>query len=135
MNRLKQLRLEKGLKQIELSKKLNISQGALSGWETGRYDIGNSDLVRLADYFGVTTDYLLGRESATSAEFTIIDTLSDGNAQNTDITLSEAEIEILLKLRTLNEKGNKKVVTYLDDLLENPSNIRNDDTVKNEGVS
>lgn len=41
---------------------LNVSQGTLSSWETGRYDIGNDDLRKLAAFFGVTTDYLLGRD-------------------------------------------------------------------------
>lgn len=50
-------------------------------------------------------------------------------------TLSEAETNILLKLRALNRKGNEKLSLYLDDLLENPSNVTNDNTVKNEDVS
>ena len=61
MNRIKELRKERGLKQTELAAVLNISQGALSGWETGRYDISNDDLKNLADYFGVSADYILGR--------------------------------------------------------------------------
>lgn len=59
-NRLRELRLSKGLKQAELAAKLNITQGALSGWETGRYSIGNNDLRILANFFGVSIDYLLG---------------------------------------------------------------------------
>lgn len=60
MNRLKELRLSKKLKQTELAAMLNISQGALSGWETGRYSIGNEELKKLADFFNVSVDYLLG---------------------------------------------------------------------------
>lgn len=66
MNSLRKLRQSKGLKQSELAELLNVTQGALSGWETGRYDIGNSDLIKIADYFGVTVDYLLGREDKNS---------------------------------------------------------------------
>lgn len=62
MNRIKILRKEKGLKQTELAAILNVTQGALSSWETGRYDIGNNELKKMADYFGVSIDYLLGNE-------------------------------------------------------------------------
>lgn len=61
MNRIKALRKEKKLKQTDLAAILNISQGTLSSWETGRYDIGNDDLKKLAAFFGVTTDYILGQ--------------------------------------------------------------------------
>jgi repressor LexA len=62
MNRLKELRTKRGLKQTELAKVLNITQGALSGWENERYSIGNNELRNIADFFGVSTDYLLGRD-------------------------------------------------------------------------
>lgn len=62
MNRIKELRKGKGLKQTELAAILNVTQGALSSWETGRYDIGNDDLKKLADFFGVSADYILGRD-------------------------------------------------------------------------
>lgn len=62
MNRIKELRKEKGLKQTELAAILNVTQGALSSWETGRYDIGNDDLKKLADFFSVSADYILGRD-------------------------------------------------------------------------
>jgi transcriptional regulator with XRE-family HTH domain len=50
------------MKQAELALKLGISQGALSGWETGKYGIDNDSLLRLCTLFNVTADYLLGRE-------------------------------------------------------------------------
>lgn len=62
MNRLKELRTKRGLKQTELARVLNITQGALSGWENERYSIGNNELKSIADFFGVSTDYLLGRD-------------------------------------------------------------------------
>lgn len=62
MNRIKELRKQKNIKQTQLADILNVSQGTLSSWETGRYDIGNDDLRKLAAFFGVTTDYLLGRD-------------------------------------------------------------------------
>lgn len=62
MNRLKELRQSKNISQNDFAPMFNITQGTLSGWETGRYDISNEALVQLADYFGVSIDYLLDRD-------------------------------------------------------------------------
>lgn len=61
--RIKELRKEKGIKQIELCKVLGISQGNLSNWENDVYEPDKKSLLKMADYFGVSVDYLLGRES------------------------------------------------------------------------
>lgn len=59
--RIKELRKEKGLRQSELATTLHVSQQAVGSWETGRTVPGADTLNILADYFDVTTDYLLGR--------------------------------------------------------------------------
>lgn len=50
-----------GYTQIELAKRCSISQAALSGYETGRFEPDFETLGVMADLFGVSTDYLLGR--------------------------------------------------------------------------
>lgn len=60
MNRLKELRKAKKLTQSALAKICNVTQGMVSGWEVGIYDIDNETLGFLANYFGVSIDYLLG---------------------------------------------------------------------------
>lgn len=62
MNRIKQLRTKKGIKQIELAKMLSVSQAALSGYETGKYQADTVTYQKMAEIFGVTVDYLLGGE-------------------------------------------------------------------------
>ena len=61
MNRIKELRKRRKHTQVELAQLCNISQGALSGYETGRYEPDNATLMKLADIYGVSIDYLLGR--------------------------------------------------------------------------
>ena len=61
-SRLKELRQEKGLSQMQLAKATGISQSAIAKWETGRTEPTASALLTLAEYFGETADYLLGRE-------------------------------------------------------------------------
>jgi len=62
MKRLKELREEKGLHQIELAKILNVTQTAISRYEKGERTPDIQTIKKLRDFFGVTTDYLLGFE-------------------------------------------------------------------------
>lgn len=58
---LTRLRTEKGVYQKELAAYLNVSVGTVSNYEKGIHSPDLDTLCRLADYFSVTTDYLLGR--------------------------------------------------------------------------
>lgn len=55
------LRREKGMAQKELAILLNLSIGTISNYENGVHSPDLNTLCRLADLYGVTTDYLLGR--------------------------------------------------------------------------
>lgn len=59
---LRDLRLKKGIKQSELAELCDVSITTISLWERGKYDIDNRSLRILSDYFGVSTDYLLGKK-------------------------------------------------------------------------
>lgn len=69
MNRLKELRKEAGLNQTELASRLGIVQSTLSHWEQGKYDIDNESLLKLAEMFDCTTDYILGRTHHPQVEY------------------------------------------------------------------
>lgn len=60
-DRLKELRKEKRLTQKDLAKILYVNQSAVSKYELGTNLPENKFLVKLADYFKVSTDYLLGK--------------------------------------------------------------------------
>lgn len=59
--RLKDLRKNWGLSQMGLSEATGISQSAIAKWELGKTEPTASAIVTLAEFFGETTDYLLGR--------------------------------------------------------------------------
>lgn len=61
-NRLKLLRKEQNITQKMLSSVLNLSANCICEWEKGRSEPNIETLTKLSDYFGVSTDYLLGRE-------------------------------------------------------------------------
>ncbi len=62
--RIRELRLENGLSQKELGEKINSTSKNIWAYENKISTPPVDVLVRLADYFDVTTDYLLGREDA-----------------------------------------------------------------------
>lgn len=59
-DRLKELREDKGLTLTEVSEKTKISIAALSRWENNLSDIKGSYLVTLANFYNVSTDFILG---------------------------------------------------------------------------
>lgn len=59
--RLKELRKAKGLSQLKLAMDLNTNQNTISRYETGEREPGIVELVKIADYFNVSIDYLLER--------------------------------------------------------------------------
>ena len=59
---LKELRIENNLGQVELAKAIGVSKGVISLWENGLREPTMSSLILLADYFGVSIDYLVGRD-------------------------------------------------------------------------
>jgi transcriptional regulator with XRE-family HTH domain len=59
--RLKDLRKERKISQLKLSVDLNMNQNTISRYENMEREADYKTLVKLADYFGVSLDYLLGR--------------------------------------------------------------------------
>lgn len=59
--RLKEIRKAKGISQLKLAMDLNTTQNTISRYETGDREPGIADLIKIADYFDVSLDYLLER--------------------------------------------------------------------------
>ena len=105
--RLKQLRDEFGYDQKVMGKKLNITSSAYGYYEQGRNEPPLETLVKIAEIFNVTTDYLLGLSN--KREHPIYYHLSD------KLTLSHAEMSVIEKM---------KEISLLEQLSENPqSNV------------
>ena len=59
--RLKKLRKQRRISQVKLAIDLNMSQNSVSRYENMERQADYSTLISIADYFGVSLDYLLGR--------------------------------------------------------------------------
>lgn len=58
--RLRELRKEKGVSQVQLGELLGYGDTAISGYETGRNEPGFMDLIRICEILDVSADYILG---------------------------------------------------------------------------
>ncbi len=73
-DRLKDLRMAKGLSQYELAdiltkiNKYNVTRGSIAMWETGKRVPQLETVQCIADYFGVSYDYLMGKDATTTVE-------------------------------------------------------------------
>ncbi|MCX4363059.1 MAG: helix-turn-helix transcriptional regulator [Clostridia bacterium] len=100
--KIKDLRIENNLKQIELAKLLNISQSAIVKYEKEQLQPNIDILNAIADIFNCTVDYILGRES------------EDGVVVIENLTFFKDNERVLLKsFRKLSKDKQDKVMGYI----------------------
>ena len=74
--RLKEIRNEYQYSQLKLSEQLGVSRSAVAMWESGSSQPDNDMLLRIADIFGVSTDYLLGKTDIKKAPTQSVDAIT-----------------------------------------------------------
>lgn len=107
-DRLKELRLEKGLTQERFAQELNVSKGAIAMWETGKRTPDIEMLKTISNYFSVSVDELIGNDiSSTKKEISSLDDVYLSFAKNAkDNGIDPKDIE--LALETIKAMRNKK---------------------------
>ena len=95
-NRIKTLREELGLKQEELANKMSVSPSAIGMYETNKREPNNELILKLAQFFNVSTDYLLGKSDIRNPEE--LKNVQFANAGGLDTTgLDEEDLKELQK--------------------------------------
>lgn len=116
MNRLKELRKEKGLTQKNLSKEIGIPLRTIQNWENGESNIKPERAEDLADYFDVNVSYLLGYSDFNLNFLTGLGQSYFGTDLN-EIKENRAEFLIELKERIEQEREvEKKIRTNISDI-------------------
>ncbi len=105
MQKLNDLREEKGITVEILAKAIGINVRTIFRWEAGESEITSNNLLALADYFGCTTDELLGREN-----------YATGNIEIIGEKVADDEKEILAVYRALNADGKKAFLSMVKNL-------------------
>lgn len=92
---IKNIRVQKGFTQSEVASALGVSSVVYSRYETGKRQPSIDTLIQMADIFGVTVDYLLGRQDIE------------------DSTLSEYELHLLVASRNADERAKQDALNML----------------------
>ncbi len=85
---IKKICVLKGIKQVEIAEKLNVSQGTVSNWFKGTNSIDIENLALLCDFLGVSLDQIYGVAPLTPA-----------------VTLSQEETDLISIYRSMNAHG------------------------------
>lgn len=107
MNRLKFLRTEREESLEKIAKFLHVTLQTISNYENERRDMSPETIIKLAEYFNVSTDYLLGKSDIRNPEE--LKKISFANNKGLDTNgLSQRDIEELQAQIEFKRKYNKK---------------------------
>lgn len=109
---LKKLRLESGISQKELAEKLGVSPTNIYNYEIGRTQPSIEWLIKIADFFDVSVDYLIER------------TDDFGNIKKSDVEIDKTTQRLLKILSTFNERQKERVLAYAEGVLESEKEYR-----------
>ena len=112
--KLYELRKKDGLSQKELAKRLGISQASINYWEKGQRTPSIDMVSMIADYFGVSLNYLSGLD-----EDKIAQKVSSWGI-DAIMAHSKEEKDILKNCKMLNPTGQQKAANYIEDLTKIP---------------
>lgn len=101
--RLKELRKQKKITQTDFANYFNIATGTIGMWETGKREPDSEMLLRIADYFDCTIDYLLGNSDVTNTDDITFDDFTFAFYDETK-ELSEIDKENLLEMAKIFNK-------------------------------
>ncbi len=111
------LRKERGISQKKASADLQVSQALLSHYEKGIRECGLDFVVRVADYYGVSCDYLLGRTADKSGAMIAVDEIPEQDPAIQDKRMQAGGV-----LPTLNKKLIVNSLQVIFDLLQKCNN-------------
>ena len=84
--RIKELRLAHGMTQVELAHELSVSKQCVSNWENNNIQPSVDMLVKIASFFSVSTDYLLGLDNRKTID---VSSLSDTQKAHVNLIIKD----------------------------------------------
>ena len=111
--KIKGLRLSKKVSQQEIAEYLGVTKQAYSLYELGKRNVDNETLLKLSEYFGVSVDYLLGKEEKkVVTDDDIKFALWGGEAENVDEEMLDdvyeyAKMRMKLKKQKMSDDNGK----------------------------
>ena len=96
MNRIKEIRTAKGLTMREAAKQLGLAPSTYCNYETGEREPNSEMLIRLADFYGVSIDFMIGRDDEREVKSQMSVTKQEADLITTFRTLSAEQKELIL---------------------------------------
>lgn len=100
---LKELRTSRGMTQEDLANAIQTKRANVGNWESGRVSPDFSTVKKLADFFGVTTDYLFGNNYTVTKEYPVL-------------VYCQEDIDFMADLKSLPPEGQAMMKRTLEDL-------------------
>lgn len=107
MNRLKILRMEKGESLQTIAKYLNVTMQTVSNYENGKREMNPDTILKLAEYYNVSTDYLLGKSDIRNPEDKIKEEFKFAYHKETEGLSDEEILDALKAYKEIKEKIQK----------------------------
>lgn len=95
--RLKELREESGLSQKELADNIRVARTTIASYETGKSSLSIDILIRYADFFNTTTDYIVGRTDLKDYKITSDGEIEFVHHKDTEIDINDVAIDLIKK--------------------------------------
>ena len=116
-DRLKKLRIARGISQSQLAEELGMPQKTYCNYERNEREPSSTTLIKIASYFGVTLDYLLDYH---------IDNLVFSKEKNVHIeSVDELKNRLLNNYDKMNKNAQNTLVKYSDFIVQQPENLKN----------
>ena len=112
MTRMKELRKQCKERQEDIAPLIGITRGAYANIENGKREADYETLIFLADHFGVTVDYLLGRDGVPTPDY------------KPGFGVTDSEKTLVLLYRDLNEEGQEKAMEFAEFLVNSGRYIK-----------
>lgn len=110
MNRLRILRNERNESLEKIAKYLNVTIQTISNYEIGKRDMTPDTIIKLAEYFNVSTDYLLGKSNIRNSQ---------------EIELDDIDIAFASGIKGLNKENQEIAKNIIEGLLAKQKNEEN----------
>ena len=119
-NKFRELRKKIGYLQSDIANILNVSTSTIGMWEQGRNQPDNESLVKIANLFGVTTDYLLDHDD-TSTSLSNATEDKELNQKILQMAQDEFDRTLFKKYGDLSEEKKKLVMAVINGIIEEAS--------------
>ncbi len=133
--KIKELRKEKGLTQNDFANKFNLTQNTVTNIETGKRTLSCEELLSIANYFKVSTDYLIKENGAREHEklqyFLDYTGLSELSVEILN-SYTWADKDFLLVLDTLIKNAEQSPLKLAEDILDYPLELEQEEEIKNQ---